>query len=351
MSGAYVIMFCPPDEGVRAGTGAGGFSVVRLTEQFLSDLTQEEREELAPRALTKPEAERRVREDRTHPYAVHVTSPGLEGLREGLQRRLEARRKKAVEEAARLQEARDVARAWIEAGQLDQHDRGPLLDLRRELLRKGDPALYERYMVVLQGRINRLHCERAVVWLEGLAPEHQGLPEVQDLRRIIAEGGDPGEIDRRLRPRWGAVNKAHEAVVAAKRAAEAEQEAAERAVYEAERAAWVAAHGSAHLRAVAAEAIEHDGLYRDERFAAERPGWARARELVDKDPGVRDPRNPPPEALDLLRQARKTDPEARLVWAQLEGWEIETWRGYLVQGAWMGENVWFGVPDELLRLP
>lgn len=343
MSGAYIITFCPPAEGVRAGTGAGGFSIVRLTEEFLGSLTQEEREELAPRALTKPEAERRVREDRTHPYAVHVTASTLEGLREGLQRRIEARRKKEAEEAAELQEARDVARAWIEAGQLDQHDRGPLLDSRRARLRNGDPALYERYMVVLQGRLNRLHCDRAAAWLDALGPEHQGLPEVQDLRRIIADGGDPGEIDRNLRPRWGAINKAHEAVVAAKRAAEAEQ-------YAAERSAWVRAHGSEHLRAVAAEGIEHDGLYRDERFAAERPGWARARELVGgPDPGVRDPRNPPPEALDLLRQARKTDPEARLVWAQIVGWE--TWRGYLVQGAWMGEDVWFGVPDELLRLP
>lgn len=73
---------------------------------------------------------------------------------------------------------------------------------------------------------------------------------------------------------------------------------------------WIAAHGSERLKRCLAEGIECRAAYRDERLAAERPGWVWA----DGSGGEVDaPRNPPAESFTVLDEARKTDPSAKLM--------------------------------------
>lgn len=87
----------------------------------------------------------------------------------------------------------------------------------------------------------------------------------------------------------------------------AAREAAEHAAM----AAWAEEHGSTRLRRSLAEGIECAAVYRDERLAAERPGWQWANDVAGE---YDDPRNPPESALDLLDVARQHDPQATLVW-------------------------------------
>src|SRR5579884_1643126 len=115
-----------------------------------------------------------------------------------------------------------------------------------------------------------------------------------------------------------AVRQAEKAVAAAKAEVDRQieereaEEAARRAAEKAEREEWIAAHGSRRLRRLAAEGIEHDAVYRDERLALERPAWQWS-QLGDGEhlPG-REPRNAPEAALDLLDAARQDDPGAEL---------------------------------------
>lgn len=80
----------------------------------------------------------------------------------------------------------------------------------------------------------------------------------------------------------------------------------------AEAEAWIAAHGSARLRKI------FDGgflgvslaVYRDERLAIERPGWA------FNDAEGAPIRNPSEEALDALAAVREVDPAVRLLWSR-----------------------------------
>jgi hypothetical protein len=89
--------------------------------------------------------------------------------------------------------------------------------------------------------------------------------------------------------------------------------------YEGERASWIALSGSQQLKRAAARKYRHDGIYRDERLAAELPGFAAS---LGRKPTIRDLINPSAEALEaedeLLTLARRlgiTDKQVRLVWA------------------------------------
>ena len=121
-------------------------------------------------------------------------------------------------------------------------------------------------------------------------------------------------------PEYQRLKSADEAREAAEKAereaaaeAEAEAEAAAKAAAKAEREAWIRAHGSARLRRCLEEGIAHMGIYRDERLAAERPGWA-----WDTEGSNEDPINPPEEAFAMLDEARKTAPDAKLTLLKIE---------------------------------
>lgn len=78
----------------------------------------------------------------------------------------------------------------------------------------------------------------------------------------------------------------------------------------AEQVAWIREHGSERLRWLMDERIECDAVYRDERLAHDRPGWA----YYDELPGeIDEPRNPGLEARELLARARELEPQAVLV--------------------------------------
>lgn len=140
-----------------------------------------------------------------------------------------------------------------------------------------------------------------------------------------------------------AANAARAAEEAAKEAAKAEAAA--------QRIAWIGQHGSARLKRLLFEGIEHDAVYRDERLGAERPGW---RYDVQGLPGTAsDPRNPPEAALDLLDEARKTAPDARLVyWTVDEDWDdygdkvVDEKYGYTATAKFLGLNIVYRVADD-----
>lgn len=126
-------------------------------------------------------------------------------------------------------------------------------------------------------------------------------------------------------------------------AAVEQRAAAEMVSLEAERAQWIAAHGSPRLQRLVAESIEHDAVYHDERLAFDRPDW----QWQPKKLYTNQPRNPPQEALDLLDEARTSDPEAALAYYLLyraadgnedgdEDGEILAERGYVATATYLG---------------
>jgi len=170
--------------------------------------------------------------------------------------------------------------------------------------------------------------DEEVVRLAALDPDWAArLPGSRYVRRA-----DPRVAERlaRLAPMIAERRAAAEAARAAAEAARAAEyakrdaEKAERerakaaavAAYRAEMAAWIAAHGSKRLRRCLAEDIACGTVYRDERLAAERPGWqwSAAEAVEDEDAPIDDlpPRNPPDAAFAILDEARATAPDATL---------------------------------------
>jgi len=137
--------------------------------------------------------------------------------------------------------------------------------------------------------------------------------------------------------------------------AEAERQKAERERAEAaEREEWVREHGSPRLRRLLEEEIEHGAVYFDERLAAERPGWSENAAIP-----TREPRNAPEEALGLLDEARKTAPDAKLVYwvAYLPceycdededdcRCEIDEVRGYTAEATFLGRKIVYQVDED-----
>lgn len=146
-----------------------------------------------------------------------------------------------------------------------------------------------------------------------------------------------------------------------KRAAEARRakEKAERIRQQQEvRNQWIAEHGSTRLQRMAAEEIECERVYLDERLALERPGWQWYQQA---DGDYDDPRNPPEEAFAMLDQARQVEPTAKLVY-----WRVDhdcdddcegsgycpkyDWTGYaaVAEPEWHPDReIVFGLPAEI----
>lgn len=112
------------------------------------------------------------------------------------------------------------------------------------------------------------------------------------------------------------------------------QAVAEKAAVVAERENWIRANGSDRLRRCLAEGIEHAAAYRDERLNAERPGWQWYKAVEGE---YDEPRNPPLEAFATLDEARKVDPEAKLV--HVEG------DGYAAAAEFLGVGIVYGWPE------
>ena len=119
-----------------------------------------------------------------------------------------------------------------------------------------------------------------------------------------------------------------------------------------ERDKWIAARGSKRLKLAAKEDIECQAIYRDERLALERPGWAWA---VDYRGEYSEPRNPALEALESLEIARKSAPDAKLAYWEADadttddGDEIEGFRGYCAIARFFDREIVFGLPDTLIE--
>ena len=120
-----------------------------------------------------------------------------------------------------------------------------------------------------------------------------------------------------------------------------------------EKADWITEHGSDRLKRLLSEGIECESVYLDERIAAERPGWSYQ---CDRRGEAEEVRNARQEGLDLLDEARKTDPQAKLAW-----WTIDhehdgcedaedcpryDWKGYACTSIFLGSDIVYGVPEE-----
>lgn len=142
---------------------------------------------------------------------------------------------------------------------------------------------------------------------------------------------------------------AREAADAEKSQCDAKARAAEAAA-QSEMSAWAQAHGSQRLKNCLAEKIECAAIYRDERLAADRPGW----QWYDDVDGKldEDVRNPPEEAFTLLADARKTAPSAKLVfvpaWTPKSTEEDEDPEeqpsGYAAEAEFLGKTIVYGWP-------
>ena len=140
-------------------------------------------------------------------------------------------------------------------------------------------------------------------------------------REVAAEREEKARADR----------EAKQAKAKAERLAKRAREEAAEAEKKANIAAWIEAHGSPRLRRLLKEGFDLDAVYRDERLAIERPGW------VLGSPGdTEDPRNAPTAALDMLDEARKTEPAARLQY-----FKSDDARGYLCESTFMGRWMHF----------
>lgn len=135
----------------------------------------------------------------------------------------------------------------------------------------------------------------------------------------------------------------------------AEREIAEKA--RAETGAWIQQHGSPRLRRLFADALGHEGVYKEERLALERPGWAFAASRAIPGMTQRAPYQPSDAEISLLDEARLTAPDAQLrrviVYrkatsaeltdsdVEIDGdGDVETARGHAISAEFLGGLIW-----------
>lgn len=204
-------------------------------------------------------------------------------------------------------------------------------EMSRDQKKKAEEAArLDRYVAQARETVARGEIPDLASWVDGLKeivcawPEYQALIEASN---AVAAKKAADEQARRD-------------------AAEAEKKAAEQAETR-ERLAWIAANGSERLRRCVAEKISCLATYRDERLAAERPGWRWWDAVRGKD---LDPRNPPAEAFDLLDEARAIAPDAELRFVEADAeTDDETGdetaheiRGYACLANFLGRQIVFG---------
>lgn len=170
--------------------------------------------------------------------------------------------------------------------------------------------------------VARLDAEDAAFLAAG-ETEDRGGRSVGDLYvtgvRVLKHSYAPQWVKERLTVRNSPGYIAFNDRLLAERVAEATAERAERKAKEAEAKrkmeaefqreqemnAWIEAHGSDRLKACVANGWECGAAYRDERLAAELPGWERDGSHL---PNWDEPRNPPANAIDLFERAKASVP-------------------------------------------
>lgn len=119
-------------------------------------------------------------------------------------------------------------------------------------------------------------------------------------------------VDKVLKQAAGGARRHHEGQLA-------EQQA--KAAYETDRQAWIAELGSNRLRLAAEREYRHDGIYRDERLAAELPGFLGN---IGRRSEVKEIINPSEDALEeeteVLKLVKRQglDVKVRLVWVNVD---------------------------------
>ncbi len=117
--------------------------------------------------------------------------------------------------------------------------------------------------------------------------------------------------------------------------------------------AWIEAYGSVRLKRMLQEGIDHRGVYLDEWLAKERPGENRKtfldRWIAYERPGwkwsysldaeLTPSRNVPLEAFDVLDEARKLEPDAKLWYCRSKG---SSWKGDVAVAERFGYDMVFG---------
>lgn len=193
--------------------------------------------------------------------------------------------------------------------------------------------------------------ERYVEGVEKLAVEYREAAEMAVARHVEEQEGYVRELSEIVAAARAEREREEKERLEAERL-KAEREKAEAA----EREAWIREYGSPRLRRLLEEGIEHGTVYRDERLALERPDWSYNDKVI-----TREPRNAPMAALELLDEARKTVPDARLVYwvttlpcgceedCYCEAKEV---RGYTCEADFLGRKIVYRVhPDGTPPVP
>lgn len=114
---------------------------------------------------------------------------------------------------------------------------------------------------------------------------------------------------------------------------------------------WIRQHGSERLQRMLKEELPVNTVYHEERLAMDRPGWKFYSNVLGS---TSDPINPPMKAFELLDEARKVDPESYLQY-YTEGWtddDEDEWyedrpkhkvAKYVAESFFLGERVVYGV--------
>jgi len=218
-------------------------------------------------------------------------------------------------------------------GDLTPEDRGLLLDAARVYL--SQPAISDRWLddprdvarLILEAESQlaaqreakeaaRREAWRSKILADPLSLVDTSVPSGAMLRHVDAELAEDPAVAEAIVTAEAEVERLRAEREQAEAAEAAEREAWQ-AAYEAERAAWIEGHGSERLRRLAAEGIELDAVYRDERLADERPAWQWAKTSAA---ARKEPRNAPMQALDLLEAARADEPEATLAYLDTRRW-------------------------------
>lgn len=261
-------------EAIQAAKAVCGERTVRLTEDDLGKLTDVQRAELGQM--------RGVGEDPLPATdRLQVIEPTLEAIQEALQKRIIEKAKKA--HARSEQDARERERMiksvseWADKAEADP-----------------DCMVKNRCIQVPWGR--------------------SAVPADSPLAARVAHLLTQAETIR---------NEQEAAYKAGQEAAETER-LARIAKYKTEREAWIGKYGSRRLRLLLAEGMGLDKTYRQERMAAERPGWVSYQDLCGITTSIRDASE---EALEALLTARGAYPETQLVWLDACDTELDEYTG------------------------
>jgi hypothetical protein len=169
------------------------------------------------------------------------------------------------------------------------------------------------YFVTCAGQVQSGADDR--VEYDHILSAEEALAEWRDMPRRSDEIARGMEVEAEAQRAENKERERRNAEVAAEVAAEREKEQAKKEAEESEalkeRMDWIAQHGSARLKKACDLGMfeESESVYLDERLALEHPGW----EFDSRSWEDSDILNPSEEALDELAEARKFDPEAKLL--------------------------------------